>query len=222
MLVYIDDLLIFLNNIQEHERHLRKTLTRLQRSGLIVQQDKCVFVASTVEFLGHQVSAKGLRSLPSKVSAIQNYPVPTSIKELQAFIGMVNFYHQFIPMAATHMAPLYQDLTGKPTNFLWKADQQLAFNHTKQALAEAAIIGAVLKTIVSNVPQPLSFYSHTLHRAESNYSTLNFDKELLAVHSAIRHFWHMLEGSQFTIQTDHQPLVTAVTKSGDAWSARQQ
>ena len=240
VLVYIDDLLIFSDNIQEHEHHLRETLTRLQRNGLIVRQDKCVFAASTVEFLGHQVSANGLRPLQSKVSVIQNYPVPTSIKELQAFLGMVNFYHRFIPMAATHMAPLYQVLAGKPTNFLWNADQQSAFNDTKQALAEAAIlcypqpgaplilttdasdiaIGAVLETLVSNVPQPLSFYSRTLHKAERNYST--FDKELLAVHSAIRHFRHMLEGSQFTIQTDHRPLVTALTKSGDAWSARQQ
>ena len=166
------------------------------------------------------------------MSVIQNYPVPTSIKELQAFLGMVNFYHRFIPMAATHMAPLYQVLAEKPTNFLWNADQQSAFNHTKQAIAEAAIlcypqpgapliltdasdiaIGAVLETIVSNVPQPLSFYSRTLHKAERNYST--FDKELLAVHSAIRHFRHMLEGTQFTIQTDHRPLVTAFTKSED-------
>ena len=133
-----------------------------------------------------------------------------------------------------------RSLPESPQTFLWNADQQSAFNHTKQALAEAAIlcypqlgaplvlttdasdiaIGAVLETIFSNVPQPLSFYSRTLHKTERNYST--FDKELLAVHSAIRHFRHMLEGSQFTIQTDHRPLVTALTKSGDAWSARQQ
>ena len=73
-------------------------------------------------------------------------------------------------------------------------------------------IGAVLETIVSNVPQPLSFYSRTLRKPECNYIT--FHKELLEVHSAIRHFRLMLEGSQFTIQTDHRPLITALTKSG--------
>ena len=66
----------------------------------------------------------------------------------------------------------------------------------------------------------MSFYNCTLHKAERNHST--FDKELLAVHSAIRRLRHMLEGSQFTIQTDHRPLITAFTKSGDAWSAREQ
>ena len=67
---------------------------------------------------------------------------------------------------------------------------------------------------------PLSFYSRTLNKAERNCST--FDRELLAVHHAIRHFRHMLEGRTFTIQTDHRPLVTALKKPGDAWSARQQ
>ena len=79
VLVYIDDLLIFSNNIAPirlHENNLRGILTRLQRNGLIVRQDECVFAASTVEFLGHQVSANGLRPLQSKVSVIQNYPRP--------------------------------------------------------------------------------------------------------------------------------------------------
>ena len=82
VLVYIDDLLIFSNSIAPirlHENNLRGTLTRLQRNGLIVRQDKCVFAASTVESLGHQVSANGLRPLQSKVSVIQNYPRPTMV-----------------------------------------------------------------------------------------------------------------------------------------------
>ena len=78
-------------------------------------------------------------------------------------------------------------------------------------------IGAVLETVVDNTPHPLAFYSRTLDNAERNYST--FDRELLAVHQAIRHFRHMIEGTQFIIQTDHRPLVTALTKSSDAWSA---
>ena len=116
----------------------------------------------------------------------------------------------------------------------------MLFVHTKHALAEAATlthpqpnapltlttdasssaIDAVLETIIDGTPQPLSFYSRTLNKAERNYST--FNRELLAVHHVIRHFRHMLEGRTFTIQTDHRPLVTALKKSRDAWSARQQ
>ena len=235
VLVYIDDLLIFSDNIQEHEHHLRETLTRLQRNGLIVRQDKCVFAASTVEFLGHQVSANGLRPLQSKVSVIQNYPVPTSIKELQASwawsIFIIDLY-QWLQLIWLHCIRSWpespQTFYGTLTSNRHLIAQSTAILCYPQPGAPLVLttdasdiaISAVLETIVSNVPQPLSFYSRTPHKAERNYST--FDKELLAVHSAIRHFRHMLEGSQFTIQTDHRPLVTALTKSGDAWPARQQ
>ena len=170
------------------------------------------------------------------MKAIEGYPVPTTVKELQAILGMVNYYHRFIPNAAAHMSPL---LSKKPKDLIWTSSQQSAFVHTKHAIAEAATlthpqpnapltlttdasssaIGAVLETIIDGTPQPLSFYSRTLNKAERNYST--FDRELLAVHHAIRHFRHKLEGRTFTIQTDHRTLVTALKKSGDAWSARQ-
>ncbi len=240
VLVYIDDVLVFSDTIAEHEQHLREALSLLRKNGLIVRSDKCVFGAPTVEFLGHQISSDGIRPLPSKVKVIQEYPVPTTVKELQAFLGMVNYYHRFIPMAASHMAPLYTVLSDNPKCLTWNPEQQAAFTNTKHALAEATTlvypqpdttlvlttdasnnaIGAVLETHVGNIPQPLAFFSRTLHKAERNYST--FDRELLAVHHAIRHFRHMLEGTSFTIQTDHRPLITALSKSGDAWSARQQ
>ena len=186
------------------------------------------------------MSSPEIRPLPSRVKVIKDYPVPTTVKELQAFLGMVNYYHRFISNAAAHMSPLYAVLSKKPKDLIWTSSQQSAFVHTKHALAEAATlthpqpnapltlttdasssaIGAILETIIDGTPQPLSFYSCTLNKAERNYST--FDRELLAVHHAIRHFRHMLEGRTFTIQTDHRPLVTALKKSGDAWSARPQ
>ena len=240
VIVYMDDLLVFSNSVTDHEQHLRSVLSLLRNNGLIVRPDKCVFAASAVDFLGHRIDSSGIRPLPSKVKAIEDYPVPTTVKELQAFLGMVNYYHRFIPNAAAHMSPLYAVLSKKPKDLIWTSSQQSAFVYTKHALAEAATlthpqpnapltlttdasssaIGAVLETIIDGTPQPLSFYSRTLNKAERNYST--FDRELLAVHHAIRHFRHMLEGRTFTIQTDHRPLVTALKKSGDAWSARQQ
>ena len=81
-------------------------------------------------------------------------------------------------------------------------------------------IGAVLQTVHNDIPRPIGFCNRSLHVSERNYST--FDRELLVVHQAIRHFQHMLEGTPFIIQTDHRPLVTALTKSTNAWSARQQ
>ena len=240
VVVYIDDMLIFSEDIHQHEQHLRQVLSLLQQNGLIVRQDKCVFAAPVVEFLGHEISGDGIRPLSSKVKAIQDYPTPTTIKELQTFLGMVNYYHRFLPMAASKMASLYNVLAKKPKSLLWDTEQHTAFIKTKQALVDATTlchplpgaplilttdasnlaIGAVLEMLVNGVSHPLAFYSRTLHKAERNYST--FDRELLAIHHAIRHFRHMVEGTTFTIQTDHRSLVTALTKSGDAWSPRQQ
>ena len=240
VVVYIDDMLIFSEDIHQHEQHLRQVLSLLQQNGLIVRQDKCVFAAPVVEFLGHEISGDGIRPLSSKVKAIQDYPTPTTIKELQTFLGMVNYYHRFLPMAASKMASLYNVLAKKPKSLLWDTEQHTDFIKTKQALVDATTlchplpgaplilttdasnlaIGAVLEMLVNGVSHPLAFYSRTLHKAERNYST--FDRELLAIHHAIRHFRHMVEGTTFTIQTDHRPLVSALTKSGDAWSPRQQ
>ena len=137
------------------------------------------------------------------------------------------------------MAPLYSVLAGKPKDVVWDAPQAEAFLKAKEALAGASLlafpipgkplllttdasnitIGAVLKQFVQGQPRPLGFFSRRLQKAEKNYST--FDRELLAVHQAIRHFCHLLEGTTFTIQTDHMPLVHAFTRQGDAWSLRQ-
>ena len=118
VVVYIDDMLIFSEDIHQHEQHLRQVLSLLQQNGLIVRQDKCVFAAPVVEFLGHEISGDGIRPLSSKVKAIQDYPTPTTIKELQTFLGMVNYYHRFLPMAASKMASLYNVLAKKPKSLL--------------------------------------------------------------------------------------------------------
>ena len=143
-------------------------------------------------------------------------------------------------MAADKMADLHSRLSGKPKQLKWGSEQQASFQLVKNSLIAATelayplpgdtltlttdasdkAIDAVLQTVHNDLPRPIEFYSGSLHVSERNYST--FDRELLAVHQAIRHFRHMLEGTPFITQTDHRPLVTALTKSTDAWSARQQ
>ena len=140
VIVYMDDLLVFSNSVTDHEQHLRSVLSLLRNNGLIVRPDKCVFAASAVDFLGHRIDPSGIRPLPSKVKAIEDYPVPTTVKELQAFLGMVNYYHRFIPNAAAHMSPLYAVLSKKPKDLIWTSSQQSAFVYTKHALAEAATL----------------------------------------------------------------------------------
>ena len=143
-------------------------------------------------------------------------------------------------MASHIMAPLNQVLSGKPRKLKWDTDQQTAFTRAKRSIATAMTLahphpegtlsittdasdvamGAVLQSHHNDSIRPLSFFSRKLQPAQQRYST--FDRELLAAHEAIRHFKHMVAGTSFILYTDHKPLVTAITKSPDTWSDRQQ
>ena len=110
---YIDDILIFSHNLQEHQCHLRTMLEQLRDNGLVITCNKCVFSASAINFLGHHISLSGVYPLVSKVSVVINASCPTSIKQLQEFTWMVNYYHYFIPLLAHTMTPLHSELLDK-------------------------------------------------------------------------------------------------------------
>ena len=237
---YVDDILVFSSSQDEHLQHLKAVLERLQRNGLVVRYDKCTFGVQEVDFLGHHLSSAGVSPLPAKVSAVRHFPTPSTVKALQEFLGMINFYHRFLPGIAASLAPLYTALNGKPKHLKWGPEQEKAFLAAKEALAAATLlsfpapnatlrlttdasniaVGAVLEQMTTEQPRPLAFFSRKLTKAETRYST--FDRELLAVYLAVRHFRHFLEGVSFTIFTDHLPLVQAFTNQTDPCSNRQQ
>ena len=108
--IYMDDLLVFSDNNSEHELHLEEVLSLLRENELNVRPDKCTVAATTVDFIGHRMSSDGIRPLQFNVKAIQDYSVPTTMKERHAFRDMVNYYHRFITMAADDMAPTVHHL----------------------------------------------------------------------------------------------------------------
>ena len=238
--VYIDDILVASKDAETHMDDLRQLFQRFQEYGLVINLSKCQFGRTSLDFLGHHITPTGITPLRDKVDAIIRYPQPTTVKGLQEFVGMVNFYHRFIPGAARLMSPLYAALTGKPKTLIWSEAMSKAFNSTKTALTEATLlshprqgaplslttdasdqaIGAVLQQYVNNSWEPLAFFSKKLQHSETKYST--FDRELLALYLGIRHFRFFLEGRQFTAFTDHKPLTFCMSKSTDAWSGRQQ
>ena len=236
---YVDDILVFSKDKAQHLQHLRTVLKRLQDNGLILKPDKCDFGTNSVTFLGHEISPSGVKPLQSKVDAVQKFPTPSTVKQLQEYLGMVNFYHRFLPNIANTLTPLYNALKGKPKVLPWGPQETAAFTASKQALSDATsltfpapnaplqlttdasdtALGAVLEQVIQGKPRPLGFFSRKLSPAEKNYST--FDRELLAIHQAVRHFRHILEGTTFIINTDHQPIIHAFSRQTDAWSARQ-
>ena len=238
IVVYIDDLLIFSPNLEQHAKDIAVVLQMLKENGLIIRPDKCIWAKQQVEFLGHQITHKGVLPLQNKVQAVETYPTPNTIKELMAFNGMVNYYHRFVPNLASVMGPLYDVLKGKPKQLRWTEKLQKAFQDTKKCLAQATLlsypqskypltlttdasdiaIGGVLEQKLPNGRKPIGFFSRKLTDAERNYCTL--DKELLALHRAIRHFHHLLDERIFIARTDHLPLVHAFIAKKEAWSPR--
>ena len=106
-IVYIDDILVFSKNPSDHTKHLNHILQAMQRNGLVARLDKCVFGVPAVDFLGHNISATGIAPLENKVKAVNEFPRLTSIKKVQEFVGLLNYYHRFIPHAAKLLTPLY-------------------------------------------------------------------------------------------------------------------
>ena len=115
--VYLDDILVASTSPEQHEADLRTIFSLLTSNGLVVNIKKCVFAQSSLHFLGHLVSAAGIEPLPEKVRAIVNLPTPSDKKALERFLGMMNFYHRFLPGIAKRLAPLTEALKGKSKKF---------------------------------------------------------------------------------------------------------
>ena len=205
--VYLDDILIASSSKEQHLKDVAAVLTRLQENGLVINPAKSVFCHSSLEYLGHKVSASGITPLPKNASTLADFPPPTTRHELQRFLGMVNFYRRFLPHIAAILFPLTEALKGGRSVALnWTSECELAFNSAKDALAAAAElshpvsgaplslstdassthVGAALHQVVNGVFQPLAFFSAKLKEPETRYSA--FDRELLAIFSALPHF----------------------------------
>ncbi len=237
---YIDDLLIASSSREEHMEHLRCVLQRLDDHGILINIHKSVFGVPSLDFLGYHVDSTGIRPLENKIQAVREFPRPTSKRKLREFLGLVNFYRRFIPNAANLLHPLNRLLSGaSPKVLVWSEDATTAFTAVKTALANATLlshpqlgaptcimtdasdsaVGAVLQQFIHGQWQPLAFFSKSLKPAETRYSA--FDRELLAVYLAVKHFRHFVEGRQFFILTDHKPLTFAMSSKPDRYSPRQ-
>ena len=237
--VYIDDILVASENLDQHLKDLEIVFKTLSANGMVVQRPKCVLGKTSLEFLGYQVDNTGISPLKDRVSAIEQTTPPTSIKELQRFLGMVGYYRRFIPKAASHLFHLFEALKGKPKTLVWTTDCQKSFDATKSALAAATLlhhprpgaelslttdasntaIGGVLEQMGQNGWEPLAFWSAKLEPNQQQWPP--YDRELLAAFRGCRHFRSWIEGRPFTLFTDHQSLVPSIHKKTDPQTLRQ-
>jgi len=226
--VYLDDIIIYSQSVDEHINHVKTVLKLLIDHGLYAKLEKCDFHVTETTFLGFTVSINGLTMDKNKIKSVLDWPTPKNLKELQSFLGLCNFYRKFINNFAKHMEPLRR-LLKKNCTFNWDDSAENAFNKLKEAFkvdeilifpdpdkeftvetdASDFAVGCVLSQVsdTDNLLHPVAFHSRSLTKSEVNYTI--YDKELLAIITAFETWRHHLEGSRFPVQviTDHKNLL---------------
>ena len=136
---YIDDILVFSENVKEHQKHLTMVLNRLMEHGLKLHPSKCTFFYPQVEYLGHMIYPGGLGVLKSKVEALASIPRPKDVSRLRAFLGLANYYRKFVANFSRMAKPLTM-LTRNDQKWMWGDEQEAAFVELKARLASAPIL----------------------------------------------------------------------------------
>lgn len=222
--IYLDDIIVVTSSFQKHIEILSEIFKRLREANLTLNKEKCKFCRPELRYLGYVVSEQGLRVDPEKVQAIVDLPIPRSQKEVRQFSGTASWYRRFIPNFATRMYPL-TCLLKKKKSFVWTEEAQEAFNDIKSCLVAAPILscpdftkpfviscdasgvglGAVLSQHNEIGEVVVAYGSRALTSQEQKYSAT--ERECLAVIWAIERFRPYVEGTKFTVITDHYSLL---------------
>jgi len=222
-LVYLDDVIVFGKNFDEHLRRLEAVLSRLENANLKLKASKCALFQRRVVFLGHVVSHDGISCDPEKVAVVKDWPTPRTISDIRSFCGLASYYRSFIKGFADIARPLHE-LTRIGARFEWSDLRQRAFDTLKSSLTTAPILaaprdeglyyldtdasdvalGAVLQQEQEGEIRVIAYASRGLSDAEANYCTTR--KELLAVVFGLKKFRQHLLGRHICVRTDNAPL----------------
>ena len=232
-IVYLDDIIVFSDNMSDHVNHCRQVLERLVENHLYVKAEKCEFGVESTTFLGHVISTAGISMDPTRIRTILDWPAPTSLKQLFKFMGFANAYRRYISDYATVTAPLNRLTTKLAVSQPFHLDEAALeafhslksrftsppllrhFDQSRPTVIETDSSGFAIAAIMSQAhpttanPRrllPVAFFSRKMTAAERNYGIR--DQELLALVEAIRYWSDYLESCSepFTILTDHQTL----------------
>src|SRR6201996_9105894 len=209
LIAYMDDILIYSNDLGEHQHTVREVLKRIRGHKLYLKGEKCFFEKSEIDFLGMIIRNGTVSMDPAKVRDVKDWPKPKMLTEVRSFMQFCNFYRTLIPNFADITVP-FNELAKKNAPFVWTERQEQAFKTLKDRVINGVTLllpidgakfrleadasdyatGAVLHQIVDNKAKPLGFFSKTLQEAERNYQI--YDKEMLAIMLALAHWRHFL------------------------------
>jgi len=220
VLVYLDDILVFSKDPEQHAEHLKQVLQLLRAEQLHAKMSKCSFFQPSVHFLGHVISAEGVHVDPRKISAIADWPRPKDVSQLRSFLGLGSYFKRFVQGYAKLTAPLVH-LTSKRVQFVWGKKQDKAFCKLLWCLTNAPVLALPdpdapyevlcdacrygLGAVLLQNQKPIAYHSYKLKEAELRYPV--GEQELLAVITALKQWRCYLEGAKggVTVVTDHKP-----------------
>ena len=224
-LIYIDDIIVFGKDIDQHLKRVEQVLDRIRQAGLKLKPDKSHLLQTEVVFLGHVVSGEGVKPCPVNIAKVLDWPKPRNAKQIRQFVAMGSYYRRYIRGFASMVRPMVE-LTKKGRKFIWGEACDSAFARLKKALVSSDVmgyplneggdfildvdasdvgIGGVLHQVQQGKEKVIAYASRALNKAESNYCIT--EKELLAVRFFIEYFRQYLLGRRFVVRSDHQSLV---------------
>ncbi len=230
--VYVDDILIYSSNMDEHFKHLELVSERLNANGIQVNVKKSKFAQESVVYCGFKVEGGRITVDPDKVKAVTNWPAPQTVSAVRSFLGFVGFYRRFIEGFARIAAPL-TDLTKKDVGWRWTDVEEKSFETLRDALVTKPVlycpnekldykivvdagpkaVGGILLQDFEDGEHPIAYEHHRLSDAEEKYS--QYEKEFLGLLHCLRKWKHYYLGKKVVVLTDNQPLVSLLKTSKD-------
>ena len=222
-LIYLDDVLVFGSDFEQHMDRVHIVLSRITEAGLKLKPEKCQLLQTSVSFLGHTISAEGVLPNPDNLAKIKQWPIPTNTTQVRQILGLGSYYRRFIKGYSDLVRPLTL-LTHKDTPFVWSEECQQTFEILKERLMGSEImaypkdeglyildtdasdtqISGVLSQIQDDKERVISYGSRSLNKAERNYCIT--DKELLAIRHFVEYYRQYLLGRKFLVRSDHNSL----------------
>ena len=225
ILAYMDDVVIFSRTWKEHKEELNSVFESLVEAGITLKASKCVIGSHAVEFLGYCLSEKGIEPQERLVAAIRDFARPETRKAVKSFLGLAGFYRSFIPDFAAIAHPL-NNLTSDNVKFEWSNSCEEAFKELKRLLSSGPVLafprlgepfvvdadasdlafgGVLMQKGSDGILHPVGYFSDSVKASQSSWAPTT--KEAFALVLAVRHWYVYLAGTEFVLNSDHNPLV---------------